>query len=127
MKNKADKCKKLMDIPLLFYSSIHSISSANFFTIEKSKCENFNFALLLSLSHITKKKLYGVCKYCTHRTTVLLLKIFLFWSGAACELQRASYGLETDSKNASHSHWALLRLLLHNLGVGCVVRPCPHY
>ena len=128
MKTKQTNAKKLTDMSLLFYSSIHFLSSQAILQLRKANVKIsilFSF-FVLSPSRITKK-LYGVCKYCTHRMAVLLLKILLIWLGAACELQPASYELKTVSKHASHSHWALLGLLLRNLGVRCVVRPHPHY
>ena len=51
----------------------------------------------------TSKKLYGVYEYYTYEMTALLHCKFLFRFGAAYELRLASYGLETVSRDASHS------------------------
>ena len=111
MKNKANKCKKLTDhVPLLFYCSIHFISSTNLSQSWENQMWNFlfcspSFLVLLCPSRITQK-LYDICKYCTYQTTALLLGS----SFSGLEL-RASYGLKTLSKDASHSHptlWGLL-------------------
>ena len=86
MKNKANECKKLI---------------INYIKDEKTKCENFNFVHLLSFFISFIQKLYGVCEYYTYQITALLPGIFLFWFGAAYELQLASYGLETVSEDTS--------------------------
>ena len=49
------------------------------------------------------RKLWCVCEYYTYQTTALLLGNFCFWDRVVYNLQLASYGLETVSKDASHA------------------------